>query len=318
MCAFPYPLLMKGWSWMTDIIVIGGGPAGMTAALYALRAGKSVVILEKSGFGGQITYSPKVENYPGIMSMSGNEFAERLLDQVLALGAQAELENVVRVEDGDCKRVFTEDGNVYESRALIIAVGVRHRMLGLAGETELIGNGISFCAVCDGDFYRGEDVCVAGGGSSALQEALLLSETCRSVTIVQDLPSLTGEKKLQDAILARRNVQVITGAQITDLTTRDGALSGLRAVTASGEIDIQCTGLFVAIGLIPENGLIQELVQLDASGYVDADEKCETDRPGVFCAGDCRSKAVRQLTTAAADGSTAAVAACRYIDGLYR
>ena len=165
---------------MYDIIVIGGGPAGMTAALYALRNGKSVLVLEKHGFGGQITYSPKVENYPGTIQMSGNEFADKLLEQILALGAEVELEKAVAVEEADGhKLVRTEEGNAFEAMAVVIATGVKHRMLGLPGENELVGNGISFCAVCDGDFFSNETVCVAGGGNSALQEAILLAEKCR-------------------------------------------------------------------------------------------------------------------------------------------
>ncbi len=165
---------------MYDMIVVGGGPAGMTAALYALRNGKTALVLEKRGFGGQITHSPKVENYPGTLQMSGNEFADRLLDQILAQGAEIELENAVSVEDlGASKRVRTEEGGVYEGRAVVLATGVKHRMLGLEGEAALVGAGISFCAVCDGDFYAGQTVCVAGGGNSALQEAILLAGKCR-------------------------------------------------------------------------------------------------------------------------------------------
>ena len=193
---------------MYDIIIVGGGPAGMTAALYALRNGKSALVIEKAGFGGQITHSPKVENYPGTLQMSGNEFADKLLDQILAQGAEIEIEKVVAVEDlGEAKVVVTEEGGRYEGRAVVIATGVKHRMLGLPGENELVGEGISFCAVCDGDFYSGQKVCVVGGGNSALQEAILLAEKCSEVVILQDLPTLTGEQKLRDALAARENVQ---------------------------------------------------------------------------------------------------------------
>ncbi len=300
---------------MTDIIVIGGGPAGMTAALYALRGGRSVTVLEKNGFGGQITYSPKVENYPGLPSVSGNEFADRLLDQILELGAETELEKAVRVEDlGTVKRVFTEDGNVFEGRAVILAAGVRHRLLGLPGETELIGNGISFCAVCDGDFYKGQTVAVAGGGNSALQEAILLAETCREVVVLQDLPALTGEKRLQETLTARDNVRIVTGAKLTELVEADGELRGVRYTREGVREELACTGLFVAIGLVPENGAFSGLAPLDSWGYIASDERCGTGRPGVYCAGDCRAKTVRQLTTATADGATAALAAMRYLD----
>ena len=303
---------------MADIIVIGGGPAGMTAALYALRNGKSVLILEKHGFGGQITYSPKVENWPGTAQMSGNEFADALLDQVMAQGAEVDLAEVLRVEDrGEMKAVFTDDGKVHEAKALIIATGVKHRMLGLPGENELVGEGISFCAVCDGDFYSGQTVCVAGGGNSALQEAILLAGKCSKVIMLQDLPEFTGEKKLQEILFARENVEKRTGVKITGLETENGELRGVTVETREGgeKETVACDGLFVAIGLIPENEAFRELAALNSYGYFDSDEACTTKTPGVFVAGDCRSKKVRQLTTAAGDGATAALAACRFIDG---
>ena len=303
---------------MTDIIVIGGGPAGMTAALYALRNGKSVLILEKHGFGGQITYSPKVENWPGTAQMSGNEFADALLDQVMAQGAEVDLAEVVRVEDrGAVKAVFTDDGKTHEARALVIATGVKHRMLSLPGENELVGEGISFCAVCDGDFYSGKTVCVAGGGNSALQEAILLAGKCAKVIMLQDLPEFTGEKKLQEILFARENVEKRTGVKITALETEGGELRGVRVEPRAGgkSETVACDGLFVAIGLIPENGVFREVADLNEYGYIDSGESCTTKTPGIYAAGDCRSKSVRQLTTAAGDGAVAALAACRYIDG---
>ena len=302
---------------MYDIIIIGGGPAGMTAALYALRNGKSALVLEKQGFGGQITYSPKVENYPGTLQMSGNEFADRCLEQILAQGAEIELEKAVGIEDlGDRKRVRTEEGSAFEGRAVVVATGVKHRMLGLEGENELVGEGISFCAVCDGDFYSGRRVCVAGGGNSALQEAILLAEKCSEVVILQDLPRLTGEQKLQDVLAAKGNVRVIANTRITRLRTADGELTGveLEDRTTGATQAVDCDGLFVAIGLIPENEPFAPLAELNDWGYFDSDERCLTKTPGVYVAGDCRSKAVRQLATAIADGATAALAACRYIN----
>ena len=304
---------------MVDIIVIGGGPAGMTAALYALRNGKSVLILEKHGFGGQITYSPKVENWPGTAQMSGNEFADALLDQVLAQGAEVDLAEVLRAEDRDgVKMVFTDDGKQHEAKALVIATGVKHRMLGLPGEAELVGEGISFCAVCDGDFYTGKTVCVAGGGNSALQEAILLSGKCEKVVMLQDLPEFTGEKKLQEILFARPNVEKRTGVRITGLETDNGELRGVSVESREGgEAEtVPCDGLFVAIGLIPENEAFAHLADLNRYGYFDSDEQCTAKTPGVFVAGDCRGKSVRQLTTAVADGAVAALAACRYIDAM--
>ena len=301
---------------MYDIIVVGGGAAGMTAALYAQRNGKSALVIEKNGFGGQITHSPKVENFPGTLQMSGNEFADKMLDQILAQGAEIEFENVIAVEDhGDHKVVKTEEGGVYEALAVVLATGVKHRMLGIEGEDELVGEGISFCAVCDGDFYTGRRVCVAGGGNSALQEAVLLSEKCSEVIMLQDMDFFTGEQKLQDVLFAKPNVKAFTGVGINRFIVKDGELCGLEIEEKKSGVKrtIDCDGLFVAIGLIPENEPYKALADLNEYGYFDSDERCLTRTPGIYVAGDCRSKTVRQLTTAVADGASAALAACRYI-----
>ncbi len=302
---------------MYDIIVVGGGPAGMTAALYAQRNGKSALVIEKNGFGGQITHSPKVENLPGFLSVSGNEFADKLFSQMLEQGADFEIETVCAIEtDGDKKLVKTEEGSTFEGKAVVIATGVKHRMLGLEGEDELVGEGISFCAVCDGDFYKDKTVAVAGGGNSALQEAILLADKCRQVIMLQDLPTFTGEEKLQQVLFGRDNVNAYTGVKIKELLTKNGEFCGVM-IEQDGETQaIACDGLFVAIGLIPENEPFKALADLNSYGYFDSDEQCLTKTSGVFVAGDCRSKFTRQVTTAAADGTVAALAACRYINEL--
>ena len=301
---------------MYNVIVVGGGPAGMTAALYAQRNGKTSLVIEKAGFGGQITHSPKVENYPGTLSMSGNEFADSMLDQILAQGAEIEFETVISVAEEDGKKVVsTEEGSRFEAKTVILATGVKHRMLGLPGEEELVGEGISFCAVCDGDFYAGKSVCMAGGGNSALQEAILLSDKCTKVTILQDLPFLTGEESLQNILRARDNVEIITGVKITGLRTENGEFAGVEIESEAGRQEISCDGLFVAIGLIPENSAFADLAALDERGYFSSDETCLAKTPGIFVAGDCRAKAVRQITTAASDGAVSALAACRYLNG---
>lgn len=302
---------------MYDIIIVGGGPAGLTAAIYGLRAGKSVLVIEKNGFGGQIAYSPKVENIPGTQLISGTEFADKITEQAMALGAEVELENVIRVEaDGDVKKVFTEEGGTYEGRTLILAVGVKHRMLGLPGEQELVGKGLSFCAVCDGAFYTGQETVMIGGGNSALQEALLLAEVCSKVTIVQNLPFFTGEKKLADALAARENVEAIFSTVVEEYLQENGMLVGVRVKnTDTGTAQtIRADGAFLAVGLVPENDAFAQVVKLDDRGYFDIDENCVTATPGVFVAGDCRRKNIRQVTTAAGDGAVAAMAACRYLD----
>lgn len=302
---------------MFDIIVVGGGPAGLTAAVYALRAGKQVLVLEKNGFGGQIAYSPKVENIPGTISISGSEFAEKLTEQVLELGAQVEIETVTRVEcEGKLRRVYTQEGSAYEAGAVILALGVQHRMLGLEGEEELIGHGLSFCAVCDGAFYAGGHAAMIGGGNSALQEALLLSQVCRQVTVVQNLPFLTGEQKLQQALAEKENVRVILDTVVTEYISRDGELTGLMLRSGDGSTqDLEVDGAFLAVGLVPENEAFAQVAKLDDRGYFQASEDCLTQTPGVFVAGDCRQKHIRQVTTAAADGAIAALAAVRYVEG---
>ena len=302
---------------MFDIIVVGGGPAGLTAAVYALRAGKQVLVLEKNGFGGQIAYSPKVENIPGTISISGSEFAEKLTEQVLELGAQVEIETVTRVEcEGKLRRVYTQEGSAYEAGAVILALGVQHRMLGLEGEEELIGHGLSFCAVCDGAFYAGGHAAMIGGGNSALQEALLLSQVCRQVTVVQNLPFLTGEQKLQQALAEKENVRVILDTVVTEYISRDGEITGLMLRSGDGSTqDLEVDGAFLAVGLVPENEAFAQVAKLDDRGYFQASEDCLTQTPGVFVAGDCRQKHIRQVTTAAADGAIAALAAVRYVEG---
>ena len=302
---------------MYDIIIVGGGPAGLTAAVYALRAGKTVLVIEKNSFGGQIAFSPKVENIPGTIQISGAAFADALVEQAMNLGADVELEKVIKVEklDGSFK-VYTEEESVHEGRAVILALGVKHRVLGLPGENELIGNGISFCAVCDGAFYTGQNVAMIGGGNSALQEALLLSEVCNHVTIVQNLAFFTGEQKLADALAQKDNVSVIFSTVVTGYETENGTLTGLQLRNEeTGEASrIAVDGAFLAVGLQPENDAFAEFAKLNDWGYFDSGEDCCTATEGIFVAGDCRSKRIRQVVTASSDGAIAAMAACRYLD----
>ena len=299
---------------MYDIIVVGAGPAGLTAALYARRAEKSVLVIERSTFGGQMTYSPKIENYPGYVSLSGNELADKMVEQVLEQGADVELDTVTEIRDeGAVKRVICEGGE-FEARAVIIATGVKHRMLGLAGEHELVGHGISFCAVCDGAFYRDMTVAVIGGGNSALQEALLLSEGSRKVYVIQNLDTFTGEASLVNRLREKDNVELIMGTVVTGLVS-DGELRAIRIKSNNGrEDELAVDGMFIAIGLIPNNAPFSTLADLNDYGYFASDETCVTKTAGIFVAGDCRSKTIRQVTTATADGASAALAACRYLE----
>ena len=298
-----------------DLIIIGGGPAGLTAALYAKRANKSVLIIEKAAYGGQITYSPKVENIPGFIAVSGNEFAEKLVEQVVEQGAELEFCEVLSVEDGDVKKVVT-DGGVFEGKSIVIATGAKHRTLNLEGEEKFIGDGISFCAVCDGAFYKDKTVGVVGGGNSALQEALLLSDLCKKVYVIQNLDKLTGENKLQEQLKTKQNVEIILSTLVKGYLGSD-KFEGVEVISASGEERaIELDGLFVAIGLIPQNGIFKNVLELNEYGYADAGEDCKAKAKGVFVAGDCRSKRIRQVATAMADGAVAALAACDYVDNL--
>ena len=299
---------------MYDIIIIGGGPAGLTAAVYARRAGKRVLVLEKAALGGQITWSPKVENFPSVASISGTELGDRMAEQAMAQGAEVELEEVIGVEDcGEYKRVLCDFGARYEGRAIILATGAKPRMLGVEREEELVGAGVGYCAVCDGAFFKGLPVAVNGGGNSALQDAMLLSETSSRVYLIHRRDSFRGEEKLVEALRAKDNVEFVLNASITALLG-DDELRGLRIVQNGAERELAVDGLFVAIGHEPDNAAFAPLVELDGRGYAAAGEDCLTKTPGVFVAGDCRAKKVHQLTTAVADGAVAALAACAWLD----
>lgn len=302
---------------MYDIIIIGGGPAGLTAALYARRADKNVLVIEKETFGGQITFSPKVENIPGFLELSGNEFAEKLVDQVLNQGADFESCEVQKIVDGENKTVVTDSGD-FESKAVIIATGAKHRTLGLSGEEELIGEGISFCAVCDGAFYRNKTVAVVGGGNSALQEAILLSDLAKKVYVIQNLDFLTGEQKLQEQLRSKENVEIICGTVLSGYKSNGSDIIGVTVKNQNdgAESEIALDGVFLAVGLVPQNDCFADVIELDERGYALADETCKTKSKGIFTAGDCRTKRIRQVATAAADGAVAALAACDYIDSL--
>ncbi len=301
----------------SDILVIGGGPAGLTAALYAARAGKRVTLLEAESCGGQIVFAPKVENYPGLPDVSGADFAAALCAQAERFGAVIEYGTALSVErTADGFAVQSDLGGLFRARALILAPGAAHRTLGLAGEDELVGCGVSYCAVCDGAFYAGTDVAVLGGGNTALGDALFLSGLCRSVTLIHRRKTFRGEAAALRRLEEKPNVKILTECAVAELLQQGGALSGVRVrdLASGTEQDLTVSGLFVAIGQVPRTGAFRTLVALDPAGYIAADESCRTNVPGVFAAGDCRTKGVRQLTTATGDGAAAALAACAYLD----
>ena len=304
---------------MYDIIIIGAGPAGLTAALYARRADKKVLVIEKETFGGQITHSPKVENYPGFTVMSGNEFADKLIEQVMYQGAEIELDTVTGIK-GEAGNFTVEcERGSFEAKSVIIATGSHHRQLGLAKENKFTGEGISYCAVCDGAFYKDKDVAVIGGGNSALQEAILLSKTSKSVTVVQNLPFLTGEIKLREEIEKNENISVILSSVVLEILG-DDKFEGIRIknTETNEESDIVVDSIFVAIGQQPENEPFKDVVELNEYGYIISDETCipKANSKGIYTAGDCRTKKIRQIATAVSDGATAALEACNFVDSI--
>lgn len=301
---------------MYDVIVVGGGPAGLTAALYAARAGKDVLVLEGESTGGQIQYSPLVDNYPGLPGMSGAQFAQTLTEQVQALGVHVRMEEVTFLRTQNGLFELTTPQGRYSSTALVLATGVSHRKLGLQGEDDLIGLGVSYCAVCDGAFYQGRPVAVVGGGDTALQEALFLSARCSKVTLIHRRDLFRGESRLVEQLRGRDNVEFLLSAAVEKLHAGPEGLTGLTVRDLKGDqtLELAVDGLFVAVGQQPQNQLFANLVMTDDRGYFLAGEDCATSLPGVFAAGDCRVKSVRQLTTAVGDGAVAGLAASRYVD----
>ncbi len=303
---------------MKDIIIIGAGTAGLTAGIYAARAGKSALILESTAYGGQIINTPDIENYPGIAHISGFDFAQKLHDQALALGVEIDFGTVTAVQDDRAeKKVVTSGGKTYSCRAVILATGAKNRHLGIDREKELTGRGISYCATCDGMFFRGKDVAVNGGGNTALGDALYLAAICRKVYLIHRREQFRGAEADAEKLRKLENVEFVLNSTVTRLNGEKDLESIEVTRKDTGEVRmIPVSALFVAIGQTPDNAAFASLVQLDEKGYIVAGEDCHTSREGIFTAGDCRTKSLRQLTTAASDGAVAATAACEYIDRL--
>ena len=300
---------------MIDIAVVGGGPAGLTAALYAARAGRSVTVFEGNSFGGQITLSPLVENYPGMAQISGMELGDRMYVQAEQAGAALSFSGVETIQRTDTGTFLltTEDGPV-EARAVIYAAGAVPRHLELPEEEALVGRGVSYCALCDGAFFANQDVAVAGGGNTALEDALYLSERCRTVTLIHRRDTFRAESALVERAKNTKNLTVVTRAQITELCAQDGSLTGLVLRKQDGTTKtLAVSGLFVAFGRVPDTAPLSGLAARDEQGYLLTDDQLQTQTPGLFAAGDCRRKQVRQLTTAVSDGTVAAISACRYL-----
>ena len=300
---------------MYDILIVGGGPAGLTAAIYAARAGKTVAVLERETPGGQIVSAPLVENYPGILSISGAELAQKMTEQAKLLGAEllsAEAAGLAKTQNGFL--VSCADGAL-EAKTVILATGASHRKLGLLQEDALTGCGISYCAVCDGAFYDGADVAVVGGGDTALQDALFLANTCRSVTLIHRRNAFRASPHLVSCAERQENIRILRNYTVQKLLRLGDVLQGVELLNLETEETerLDMDGLFIAVGQAPQSAPFQEAVAVE-NGYYLAGEDTKTSLPGVFAAGDGRKKQVRQLTTAVSDGAAAALAACRYLE----
>lgn len=299
---------------MYDIIVVGAGTAGLSAAIYGVRAGKTVLVFEGLLYGGQIANSPEVENYPGIKMISGVEFAKNLYEQAVELGAEVEMSNVTGILDKGEHKVVISDNKEYDCKTIILATGAKNKPLGLDRENELTGRGVSYCATCDGPFFKDKTVAIVGGGNTALEDAIFLTEYCEMVYLIHRRDSLRGEKKLVDVLKQKPNFKFILDTKVIELK---GSLN-LEAITienikTNDKQDLIVSGIFVAIGQMPENEIFSPLIKLDKAGYIVAGEECKTNIDGIFVAGDCRTKKIRQLATATSDGAVAALAACEYI-----
>lgn len=299
-----------------DIIIVGAGPAGLTSALYARRAGKTVLLIEKESFGGQIVLSPLVENYPMSEPASGMGLVDKLVSLVMSLGAEVEVDTVVAVKKNDDGTIAVKtEYSDFTARALIIATGLKHKRLGVENEERFIGNGISFCALCDGNFYKNRAVAVIGGGNTAVQDAIYLSKICSRVYLIHRRDRFRAEQHVVDGLAACESVEQVMNSRVIAING-DKHIESITVmnIESNSERVLEVSGIFAAVGQEPSNQAFGDLVELDSAGFVVAGESCTTREPNVFVAGDCRTKTVRQLVTAGADGGVAAIAACEYLD----
>lgn len=299
-----------------DILIIGAGPAGLTAAIYAARAGMRAIVFDRTVYGGQVANTLEVENYPAIEKISGVDFSNAIYSQAVKLGAEVRFETVETLElSGERKMIKTAEGNAYYGGAVIIANGAKRRRLGCAGESEFEGRGVSYCATCDGAFFRNKDVAIVGGGNTALEDALFLSGLCRKVYVIHRRNSFRGEKIMAEAVAAKENVEILFNSVVEEILGEDGKVCGasVKNLSLGEKTELKLSGVFIAVGYAPENALFEKWVDVDEAGYIIADETCRTSCPGVYVAGDSRTKPLRQIVTAAADGAVAAFTAASEI-----
>ena len=299
-----------------DIIIIGAGPAGLTAGLYALRSGNSVLIFEKESIGGQISTSPLVENYPSVKQISGMELSSNMFEQVSDLGIEFEFDEITEITKENDLFIVNSLSDKFLAKSVIIATGVKHRKLNLPNEDDLIGSGISYCATCDGPLFKNENVIVIGDGNSAFQYAILLANYCSNVTICTLFDWFVADKALVEKAKATKNINIVTDVSAYEYITKDDNLTGVKFKNQKTNelLTLNAKGCFIAIGQIPDNKIIKDLVDLDKQGFVIANESCLTKTEGLFVCGDCRTKEVRQVTTAVSDGAIAATQAVKYLD----
>lgn len=303
---------------MYDIIIIGAGPAGLTAAIYARRSNKRVLVFEAISYGGQLVNISDIENYPGYEHINGVDLATKLYDQAINLGAEILFERVINIEEfGKVKEVITKDKS-YKAKTVIIATGSENRKLGLANENELIGKGVSYCATCDGNFHKNKEVAVVGGGKVALEDALYLSDICKTVYLIHHSDKFSDDDEVMPLLKEKKNIKFIVNSNVTKLNA-DNVLQSIEVTGNDGsKQEISVSGIFIAIGRIPENGNFGKLINLNEKGYVIASDNCHTNVDGIFAAGDNRVKSLRQIVTATNDGAVAAVEAIKYINREWR
>ena len=300
---------------MYDIIIVGAGPAGLTAAIYAARGRKKILVLEAKTYGGQIVNATDIENYPCEEHISGFDFATKLYNQVKSLGVEIKFEKVIDISNNTDYKEVTTSKETYKTKTIILATGADNRKLGIDNETELIGKGVSYCATCDGAFYKGKDVAVVGGGNTALEEAIYLSGISKTVYLIHRRDTFKAEEKLIEEVKKLDNVNLIMNSNVTKLNTdSNGLLESIDVKDKDDEIsNFKVSGIFIAVGRIPENENFSKIIDIDSNGYIIAGEDCKTNIDGIFVAGDNRKKSLRQLVTATSDGAIAATNAITYI-----
>ena len=300
---------------MYDIIIIGAGTAGLSAAIYTTRAGKNTLVLESAFYGGQIINSHKIENYPAIKQITGVDFATALYDQAVELGAQVKFEKVNSIVNTSTNKVVNTSKNSYECKSIIIATGSKRRELNIENEKKFTGYGVSYCATCDGAFYKGRDVAIVGGGNTAITDAIFLAHYCKKVYLIHRKNTFRAEARLVENLKKHQNIVYLLESQVVELIGNDSLEQIAVMNNNTGEKQlINIDGLFIAIGHIADNSFCSDIISVDSAGYIIASEDCATNIPGIYAVGDCRTKYTRQLATAAGDGAVAGIAACEYIN----